>query len=70
MNLKDKFDLNRKINQRELANTFLILIVYMLGQILCYVFLGDRHIITFLWVFGGASFLIMYALKLILKNEN
>lgn len=68
MSLKDKFDLNRKVNKRELVNSLLILIIYMLGQMLCYAFLGDRHIITFLWVFGGASLLIIYALNFILKK--
>lgn len=39
MNLKDKFDLNRKVNQKEHVNSLLILIVYMLGQMLYYAFL-------------------------------
>lgn len=68
MSLKDKFDLDRKVTKKELSHILLILMVYLFGQALCYAILGDKHIITAIWVIGGAVILLGCAFNLIKKK--
>ena len=69
MNLKGKFDWNRKVSRRELSNVLLLLMVYLLGQMLCYAVFGDRHPITAIWVIVGAISCIGYALSIGIKRK-
>lgn len=68
MSLKDKFDWNRKVTQKELSHILLILTVYLFGQSLCYAILGDKHIITGIWIIVGAVTLFGYVFNLCIKK--
>ena len=69
MNLKGKFDWNRKVSRRELSNAILLLMVYLLGQTFCYAVFGDRHPITAMWIIVGAIGSIGYVLSLGIKRK-